>query len=154
MHKNNINFVPGHSLYMTAVHGSKTKNDKIDLYKVANLLRGGNFPPAYACPSEWRGTRYLPSRRMYFTRRAGELVAQIQNDNTRYNFQEFKKKLTRKYNRDGVSERFEDPEVRKRIEVDLEGINALKESLKKLNWHIEKTARRHDYHKSESLNLI
>ena len=96
---------------MKAVHWSKTKNDKIDSYKVANLLRGGNFPPAYACPIEWRGTRDLTRRKMYFTRRAGELVAHIQNANTRYNLPEIKKKLTREYDQDGISEGFEDPEV-------------------------------------------
>jgi transposase len=143
--KNNITFVLGHALYMKAIHGGKTKNDKIDSYKIASLLRGGNFPTAYAYPSEWRATRDLLRRRMYLTRRTGELVAHIQNTNTQYNLPAFKKKLTRKYNHDGVPDRFEDPEVRKSVEVDLEVINALNDSLKKLEWHIEKTAREHDY---------
>ena len=144
--QNNITFVLGHALYMKAIHGGKTKNDKIDAYKIASLLRGGNFPPAYAYPAEWRATRDLLRRRMYLTRRTGELVAHIQNTNTQYNLPAFKKKLTRKYNHGGVPERFEDPEVRKSVEVDLEVINALNETLKKLEWHIEKTAREHDYH--------
>jgi hypothetical protein len=128
--KNNITFVLGHALYMKAIHGGKTKNDKIDSYKIASLLRGGNFPTAYAYPSEWRATRDLLRRRMYLTRRTGELVAHIQNTNTQYNLPAFKKKLTRKYNHDGVPDRFEDPEVRKSVEVDLEVINALNDSLK------------------------
>jgi len=44
---NGIDFVLGHALYMKAIHGGKTKNDKIDSFKIANLLRGGNFPIAY-----------------------------------------------------------------------------------------------------------
>ena len=43
-------------------------------------------------------------------------------------------------------DRFEDPEVRKSIEVDLAMIDSLNQILKKLEWHIEKTARHHDYH--------
>ncbi|WP_257254975.1 transposase, partial [Endozoicomonas sp. SESOKO3] len=39
-----IDFVLGHALYMKAIHGGKAKNDKIDSYKIAKLLRGGNFP--------------------------------------------------------------------------------------------------------------
>lgn len=39
-----IPFILGHALYMKAIHGGKTKNDKIDSYKIAALLRGGNFP--------------------------------------------------------------------------------------------------------------
>lgn len=41
-----IPFVLGHALYMKVIHGGKTKNDKIDSYKIAALLRGGNFPIA------------------------------------------------------------------------------------------------------------
>ena len=42
-----IPFILGHALYMKAIHGGKTKNDKIDSYKIASLLKGGNFPVAY-----------------------------------------------------------------------------------------------------------
>ena len=58
----------------------------------------------------------------------------------------FNKKLSRKYNHEGVAERFEDPQVRKSVEVDLAMIDSLNQVLKKLEWHIEKTARQHDYH--------
>jgi len=144
--KHQILFTLGHALYMKSIHGGKTKNDRIDSYKIALLLKGGNFPTAYPYPSQWRATRDLLRRRMYLTRRCGELVAHIQNTNTQYNLPAFRKKLTRKYNHDGVAERFEDPEVRKSVEVDLEIIVALNQTLKKLEWHIEKTARQHDYH--------
>jgi hypothetical protein len=36
-----IPFVRGHALYMKAIHGGKSKNDKIDSKKIAALLRGG-----------------------------------------------------------------------------------------------------------------
>jgi transposase len=141
-----LTFILGHALYMRAIHGGKTKNDKIDSYKIAHLLKGGNFPVAYSYPAEWRATRDLLRRRMYISRRCGELVAHIQNTNTQYNLPAFNKKLTRKYNHEGVAEQFQDLEVRKSVEVDLEMITALNETLKKLEWHIEKTAREHDYH--------
>mgnify|MGYP001159160478 CR=1 FL=1 len=140
-----IPFVLGHALYMKAIHGGKTKNDKIDSYKIAALLRGGNFPIAYTYPAEMRATRDLLRRRMYIARRCGELVAHIQNTNTQYNLPEFGKKISRKYNRQGVAERFDDPDVKKSVEVDLVMIDSLNEILKKLEWHIEKTARQHDY---------
>jgi hypothetical protein len=43
-----IPFVLGHALYMKAIHGGKAKDDKIDSKKIAQLLRGGNLPIAYA----------------------------------------------------------------------------------------------------------
>lgn len=144
-HEHGISFVLGHALYMKAIHGGKTKNDKIDSYKLASLLKGGNFPVAYAYPAKMRATRDLLRRRMYISRRCGELVAHIQNTNTQYNLPAFKKKLTRKYNHDGVVERFEDPQVQKSVEVDLDMIESLHQILAKLEWHIEKTARQHDY---------
>jgi hypothetical protein len=70
---------------MKAIHGGKTKNDKIDSYKIAALLRGGNFPTAYPYPAKMRATKDLLRRRMYIARRCGELVAHIQNTNTQYN---------------------------------------------------------------------
>ena len=141
-----IPFTLGHALYMKAIHGGKTKNDKIDSYKIALLLKGSNFPIAYPYPAKWRATRDLLRRRMYIAHRCGELVAHIQNTNTQYNLPAFGKKLSRKYNHEGVGERFEDPEVRKSVEVDLAMIESLNQILKPLEWHIEKTARQHDYH--------
>jgi transposase len=41
-----VPFVLGHALYMTAIHGGKAKNDKIDAHKIAVLLRGGMLPQA------------------------------------------------------------------------------------------------------------
>ena len=38
--QHNIDFILGHALYMKAIHGGKTKNDKIDAYKIAKLMRG------------------------------------------------------------------------------------------------------------------
>ena len=57
----------------------------------------------------------------------------------------FAKKISRKHNREGVAERFEDQAVRKSIQVDLEMIDALNQILAQLEWYIEKTARQHDY---------
>ena len=61
--RENIAFILGHALYMRAVHGTKTKNDREDGYKIARLVRGGNFPLAYVYPAEWRPTRDLLRRR-------------------------------------------------------------------------------------------
>ena len=144
--EHHIRFVLGHALYMKAIHGGKTKNDKIDSYKLATLLKGGSFPIAYAYPAKWRATRDLLRRRMYLSHRCSELVTHIVNTNTQYNLPAFKKKLSRKYNHDGVVERFDNPQVRKSIQVDLEMIVSMNQMLKKLEYHIEKTARGHDYH--------
>ena len=75
----NIDFILGHALYMKAIHGGKTKNDKVDSYKIAKLLRGGNFPMAYEYPQEMRSTRDLLRRRSRLVRYSGELKAHVVN---------------------------------------------------------------------------
>ncbi|MDW7772953.1 MAG: transposase [Desulfobulbaceae bacterium] len=52
-----IPFILGHALYMRAIHGGKSKNDKIDSHKIAALLKGGLIPMAYVYPRKMRATR-------------------------------------------------------------------------------------------------
>ena len=78
-------FVLGHALYMGAIHGGKTKNDRIDAGKISRLLRGGNFPIAYAYPKGMRETRDLLRRRMYLVRKRAELLTHVQIVNSQYN---------------------------------------------------------------------
>jgi hypothetical protein len=61
-----IEFVLGHALYMKAIHGGKSTNDKIDSQKIATMLRGGLLPMAYVYPRHMRSTRNLLRRRQYF----------------------------------------------------------------------------------------
>ena len=70
-------FVLGHALYMKAIHGGKTKNDKIDSQKIAVLLRGGMLPQAYVYPAAMRATRDLLRRRTHMMRKRAELLAHI-----------------------------------------------------------------------------
>jgi transposase len=104
---------------MKAIHGGKTKNDKIDAHKIAVLLRGGMLPQAYVYPAEMRATRDLLRRRLYLMRKRAELLTHVQNTNRQYNLPEIGKKIAYKANRDGVAERFPDPAIQKSIEVDL-----------------------------------
>jgi hypothetical protein len=82
---NNIPFILGHALYMKAIHGGKTKNDKIDSSKIASLIRGGLFPNAYVYPQKMRATRDLLRRRQYFTHKQSELIGNIKNTASQYN---------------------------------------------------------------------
>jgi transposase len=113
-----LTFVLGHALYMKAIHGGKVKNDKIDSMKIADLLRGGTFPIAYAYPKEWRSTRDLLRRRLYLSRRHSELSAHIQNTTYQCNLPHFGKRLDRVNNRQGLPEYFDDPLIRKSIATD------------------------------------
>jgi transposase len=149
-----IPFVLGHALYMRAIHGGKSKNDKIDSQKIAILLRGGTLPIAYVYPREMRSTRDLLRRRNHLMRKRAELLAHIQNTNSQYNLSEFKKKIAYKANREGVANHFPDPAVQKSIETDLHLLDFYDRLLNDLELCIVRTAKAHDPHRWYLLRSI
>jgi len=139
-----IDFVLGHALYMKAIHGGKAKNDKIDSYKIASLLRGGNFPIAYTYPKKMRATRDLLRRRNHLCRKRAELIGHIQNTATQYNLPEPLGRIAKPSERGEVAKKFRDPIVRAMVEVDLATIAHYEELLGTLERHLEKIAVGHD----------
>lgn len=141
----NIPFVLGHALYMKAIHGGKAKNDKIDAYKIATLLRGGMMPMAYVYPPEMRSTRDLLRRRTHLARKRAELIAHIQNTNHQYNLDDMGR-ISRKCDRDkiGPAARFADLSVKKSIELDVALIEHYDKLLNRLEHEISRIAKKHD----------
>jgi len=72
-----IQFVLGHALYMKAIHGTKTKNDKIDSKKIADLLRSNMLPVGYCCSAERRPVRDLLRRRIWIVRMRAKLEGRM-----------------------------------------------------------------------------
>ena len=140
-----IPFVLGHALYMKAIHGGKAKNDKIDAYKIATLLRGGMMPMAYVYPSEMRSTRDLLRRRTHLARKRAELIAHIQNINHQYNFAAMGR-ISRKCDRakTDLAERFTDPSVQKNMELDISLIEHYDKLLNHLEHELSLLAKVHD----------
>jgi hypothetical protein len=104
---------------MNAIHGGKATHDTIDAQKMAVLLRGGMLPHASVYPAAMRTTRDLLRRRIHVMRTRAELRGPIHQPNRQDHLPDIGKKIADKANRDGVAERFAEPAVHKRIEVDL-----------------------------------
>jgi len=125
-----IDFVLGHAYYMKAIHGDKSKNDRIDSHKLAALLRGGTFPMAYVYPRKMRATRDLLRRRLHFVRKRAELLAHIQNTNTQYNLVPLEGRVAAAGNREGLLEHFGDQEpVQMSIAADLAMIDTYDQTI-------------------------
>jgi len=139
-----IEFVLGHALYMKAIHGAKAKNDKVDAFKIAALLRGGNLPKAYVYPPEMRATRDLLRRRLHLVRRRANLLAHIQNTHHQYNLPVPTGKVAYKANRAGVAEAFDEADARKSMEVDLLLIEHYDTVIRELELHLVRRAKQHD----------
>ena len=106
---------------MAAIYKGKTKSDKIDSEKIADMLRGGFFPLAYAYPKQTRAVRDLLRRRLYYVRQRAELSVNLQNTNHQYNINEpltASKIATKKY-RDTIGEKFSDPAIVDMVDADL-----------------------------------
>jgi len=151
-----IPFVLGHALAMKAIHGGKAKNDKIDAHKIAVLLRGGMLPQAYVYPKGMRETRDLLRRRMFLVHKRAEAITHVQNTNSQYNLPPFGKKLVYAANRAelAVAERFTDPSVRRTVEVDLDLVDHLDESIAELERYLTRTAKVDDVQTYERLRTI
>ena len=151
-----IPFVLGHALYMKAIHGGKTKNDKIDSFKIATLLRGGTLAQAYVYPKGMRETRDLLRRRSFLVRQRALLIAHIQNEASQYNLPAFAKKLTYAANREElqVAEHFPDPSVRRSVQADLALIDAFDQQIGAVELYLEHHAKIDDgntYHRLRSI---
>jgi len=118
-----IPFILGHALYMRAIHGGKSKNDKIDSRKIAGLLRGGLIPMAYTYPKKMRATRDLLRRRNHFMRKRAELFAHTQNTSSQYNLPALGK-ISKPTKREGLCDHFPDPAVQMSIAANLTMIDS------------------------------
>lgn len=146
--EHSIELVLGHALDMKAIHGGKTKNDRIDSFKIASLLRGGNLPYAYVYPRELRATRDLMRRRTFFVRKRAELLAHIQNTNTQYNLPDFEERVDKTKDRGAVIEHFEDPIVQMSVAADVALLESYDEVIRELELYLLHEVRKdhsHDY---------
>ena len=139
-----IPFVLGHALSMQAIHGGNAQNDQLDAHKMAGGLRGGRLPQGSVYPAERRATRDLLRRRVHLTRQRAALLAHIQHTNSPYHLPEISTKRADTVNRDGVAERFPEPAVQKRIEVDLARIDHDDRPLTDLELDLVQTATEHE----------
>jgi transposase len=149
-----IPFTLGHALYMKAIHGGKSKNDRIDAGKIAGLLRGGMFPMAFVYPRQMRETRDLLRRRSFFVRQKAQLIAHIVNTNTQYNLPPFERKLARQPDYSDLADRFAHPSTKLSVGADAELINHYQTTIRQLETHLVQHAKVDDaktYHLLQSL---
>ncbi len=141
---NGITFILGHALYMRAIHGGKTKNDRIDSYKIAALMRGGNFPLAYVYPRAMRATRDLLRRRTHIVRHGAELKAHVINTTSQYNLPPNKVNLKTAGARKQLRSTFDQPEVQRNIDLDMTILDGYSQELYRLERFIEQQAKQHN----------
>ena len=131
----------GHALGMRLIHGTKTKNDKLDSEKIARLLHSGHFPLADVYPRATRATRDLLRRRLYFVRRRADLHTHLQIVEAQYNLEPLRARLDRVSNRSGYPERFPTGSARLSIAADCRMLDALEQLIRELERALVRTAK-------------
>jgi transposase len=136
-------FALGHAWAMKAVHGSKTKGDRHDAEAIARLLRGGNFPLAYAYPKERRGLRDLLRARLRLVRQRAELYGHVHTARRQANLPPVSNDVKYKSKRAGVTADIADPFVRRRVETHLALLEPLDTTIRRLEADVEDAAKEH-----------
>ena len=138
-----IAFALGHAWGMKAVHGSKTKCDRHDAQAIARLLRGGNFPLAYAYPRERRGLRDLLRARLRLVRQRAELYGHVHTARRQANLPPVSGDVKYKSRRAAITADIADPFVRRRVETHLGLLEPLDTTIRRLEAEIEEAAQEH-----------
>jgi len=135
-----LSFVLGHAWAMKAVHGAKTKCDRHDAEAIARLLRGGNFPLAYAYPRERRGLRDLLRARLRLVRQRAELYGHVHTARRQANLPPVSSAVKYKSKRGDITADIADPFVRRRVETHLALLEPLDTTIRRLEAEIEDAA--------------
>jgi transposase len=141
--EHDIAFLLGHAWGMKAVHGSKTKGDKHDAEAIARLLRGGNFPLAYAYPKERRGLRDLLRARLRLVRQRAELYGHVHTARRQADLPPVSSDIKYKSKRSAVADDIADPFVRRRVQTQLQLLDPLDTTIRRLEADIEDAAKQH-----------
>src|SRR5262249_23861795 len=138
-----IAFPLGHAWARKAVHGSKTKCDRHDAQAIARLLRGGNFPLAYAYPRERRSLRDLLRARLRLVRQRAELYGHVHTARRQANLPPVASDVKYKSKRPAITADIADPFVRRRVETHLALLEPLDTTIRRLEAEIEAAAQDH-----------
>jgi transposase len=147
----NIPFFLGHAYYMKTIHGGKTKTDRLDCRKIADLMRTNYYPLAYDYPKEMRSTRDLLRRRHRLSRLRAECYRHIQflfhQQGLSVNPNDIKNVKTR---HDLVLSLL-DQDICSNAQTDLDMIEFIDPKIKQLEQQIRAQAKCHD---RASLNIL
>ena len=119
----NVPFLLGNALYMKHIHGGKTKNDKIDSLKIAELTMKNYLPFAHICSKGVRHVRgLLRCRNNYVQYRTG-LIAQVKIQLYQANLPSVSEITEEQIREDFISQKFLDENQRFHVESNLETIS-------------------------------
>src|SRR5262249_34324936 len=110
---------------------------------IARLLKGGNFPLAYAYPPERRGLRDLLRARLRLVRQRAELYGHVHTARRQANLPPVSNDVKYKSKRAALTADIADPFVRRRVDPHRARLEPLDTTIRRLEAEIEEAAREH-----------
>jgi transposase len=141
--EHHIPFALGHAFGIKAIHTAKTKSDAHDAEVIARLLRGGNFPLAYAYPRDRRGLRDLLRTRLRLVRQRAELYGHVHTVRRQLNLDAVGSDVKYKSKREAVAQDIPDEHTRRGVEARLNLLGPLDTEIRRLERDIEVAAEQH-----------
>ena len=145
-------FVLGHALYMRAIHGTKSKNDRVDSEKIAHLLRTNLLPVGHTCRAEIRPVRDLMRRRIHFVRQRASILGHMTSaafvDGIEWLTCEEKRRANRQ---EMVPKKFEHPMRKMSLEADTWLAEQYDQIISKLDWQLAQYTRKEN---SYAFNIL
>ncbi len=114
-----------------------------DAEAIARLLRGGNFPLAYAYPKERRGLRDPLRARLRLVRQRAQLYGHVHTARRQANLPPVSSDVKYKSKRAAVAADIADPFVRRRVETHLALLEPLDATIRRLEAGVEAAAKEH-----------
>ncbi len=149
-----IKFALGHALYMRCIHGGKTKNDKIDSKKIADLLRTNHLPYAHCCSAEKRPIRELLRRRITFVQYRAAIKAHLSGSVYAPGMEPLTREEKLAKNLKNLPEKFSNEDLKLSAQVDVDMVAHLDQIVKRLELAILRQTRRHFYKDFKIINTI
>jgi transposase len=146
-----IPFYLGHAYYMKTIHGGKTKTDRLDCAKIADLMRTNYFPLAHTYPKEMRSTRDLLRRRHRLSRLRAECYRHIQSLFHQQGLSINPNDVKNRYARRSLVANLADEHVQSNANADLDLVDFLDPVVKQLEQEIRGQAKLQD---RAALNIL
>lgn len=150
----NIKFVLGHALYMKVIYGCKTKNDKVDSKKIADLLRANHLPMAHCCSAEKRPIRELLRRRSTYVNYRASIKAHLSSSVYAPGLDPLTPEEKKQKNREKIPEKFINNDLQLSARTDVDTISFLDDMIKRMEHALLRQTRKHFRREFEIINTI
>lgn len=132
-----VDFFLGHALYMSHIHGAKTKNDRIDSQKIAELTHKNYLPYAYTCSRETRYVRDLMRSRSAMLKTKTAMINRVKLQTYQSNLPMYDSITKEMIENNTIVKDFKDDNLKFTVNKQLETILLCMNQVREIEKHVE-----------------